>query len=135
MEHQRRRSLVKFLCRSQLETIVEKVAQKVLRKLETARNSDQGADGAAAAVQGLVGAVLTTLTGELGDKGPEPESIFKRADMPIDLGVPDKIKVKIMSSQYVDFGSLIVNYFKSNNSYRINISDSCNIAILLVQLH
>ena len=76
---------------------------------------------AVATVQGSVAAVLDNISGE--SRGDDiPKSIF--ITLPIGLGLPEKLKAKIVASEYVDFGSLITNYSKANTSYSLSLSDA-----------
>ena len=82
----------------------------------------QNESTAAATVQGSVVAVLDQLVGE----SPRPVNAFKASDLPIGLGVPQKVKAKILANEYIDLGSLITSYTKSGVGYRLGISDALN---------
>lgn len=75
----------------------------------------------AANVQGSVAAVLGNLSGQNGLVNPhlgQPKDIFVSSDIPIDMSVPEKIKTKIWSNEYVDFG-ILLNKMTDQASYHL----------------
>ena len=83
--------------------------------------------GVGAAVQGSVASALQALSGEgsLGVSQPEsrPPSIFNSMSVPLDARLDAKIKTKIWSNEYFEFGQLL-HSIPTDNKYRISISDA-----------
>ena len=83
--------------------------------------------GVDAAVQGSVASALQALSGEgsLGVSQAEsrPPSIFNSMSVPLDARLDAKIKTKIWSNEYFDFGQLL-HSIPTDNKYRISISDT-----------
>ena len=83
--------------------------------------------GVGAAVQWSVASALQALSGEgsLGVSQPEsrPPSIFNSMSVPLDARLDAKIKTKIWSNEYFEFGQLL-HSIPTDNKYRISISDA-----------
>lgn len=131
-------------CRQRLElsetdmaSIIEKVTSAVVAQLgaqtsqapvtqsvpvQTQATTDS-TSSAVSTVQGSVVSVLDQLVGESAMQ-PEPANLFVASDVPIGLGVPDKIRAKIIANEYIDLGSLITNYNRSGVGYRIGVSEA-----------
>ena len=61
-------------------------------------------------LQDSITAVQQNLTGEtIRQIQSIPEQLFVSSSLPFDAHVPDKIKAKIWSEEYIDFGTLIAN--------------------------
>ena len=121
-----------------MSSIVEKVTSAVLSQLGNQPNQSQHSQpitvqapapvdstmaSAASTVQGSVVAVLDQLVGESVVQ-PEPANLFIASDVPMGLGVPDKIKAKILANEYIELGSLITNYNRSGVGYKLGVSDT-----------
>ena len=69
--------------------------------------TSEQATTAAATVQGSIAAVVNSLAGS--SVISNLQSIFVSSDIPIDMSVSDRLKTKIWSHEYVDFGLLLNN--------------------------
>lgn len=126
----------------QMDTLVDKVTEKILKALDGKANKEnsmvpdrqsQVKTGAVDAVQGSVSAVLDNLSknGEItsvpivvNDDIDEPRSPLLSGNVPLGMQISDKIRAKILSNEYVDFGSLLNKHNDSNNAYQLCVSET-----------
>ena len=75
----------------------------------------------AAIVQGSIAAVLDNLAGTTNAIS-QPQDIFVLSDIPIDMNVSGRLKSKIWSQEYVEFG-LLLNNKKEHSSFHLCLSN------------
>ena len=72
----------------------------------------------AATVQGSIAAVLDNSAGNTSAIS-QPQDIFVSSDIPIDMNISDRLKIKIWSQEYVEFG-LLLNNKKEHSSFHLS---------------
>ena len=82
--------------------------------------TSEQATTAAATVQGSIAAVVDSLAGS--SVISKPQSVFVSSDIPIDMNVSDRLKTKIWSHEYVDFG-LLLNNKKEHTTFHLCLSN------------
>ena len=75
-----------------------------------------------AAVSSSLNHIHNHLTGELNPPSDLPSSLFTLSDLPLDVHVSEKIKTKIWTNKYTDFGSLLVNPL-FGNKYQVTFQN------------
>ena len=87
----------------------------------TASSSLEQGTTPAATVQGSITAVLDNLAGKTSAIS-QPQDIFVSSDIPINMNVSDRLKTKIWSQEYVEFG-LLLNNKKEHSSFHLCLSN------------
>ena len=80
-------------------------------------------DQADAAVQSLISAAQSALSGELQVvHSAQPSQMFISPSLPVDARVSDKVKAKIWNNEFFEFSLLLSNPVQ-DNSYKVTVSN------------
>lgn len=64
-----------------------------------------------------IGFINNTLQGERH----KPSAMFHSVGLSLDACIPEKVRTKIISNEFIDFGVLISNHIQADNKYHISI--------------